>query len=86
MNIWSLYSFVSRSKQRRKIFLLLESPKTPTEIGDEAKVSVSHVSRTLREFTEKRIVKCLTPDEKIGRIYGLTKEGKLLLKKMRKKL
>ena len=81
---WKLLSFVLRSKQRKAIIISLVTPKTPTNIASEIKVSVSHVSRTLREFQEKRIVKCITPKEKVGRIYVLTKEGRKVLEMLRK--
>lgn len=81
---WRLYSFIIRSKQRQNILLSLETPKTPTQIGSKVNVSVSHVSRTLKDFTENRIAKCVTPKEKIGRIYILTEKGKDILKKIKR--
>jgi predicted transcriptional regulator len=80
---WKLYSFVVRSEQRRRILTSLEKPKTPTQIAKELKLSTSHVSRTLVEFSEKGIVECLTPKEKIGKVYCLTERGKGVLEKMR---
>jgi predicted transcriptional regulator len=81
---WKLYSFVVRSEQRRKIILSLEKPKTPTQIAQEIKASVSHVSRALSQFAEKEIVECLTPKEKVGRVYTLTKAGKEILKHLKR--
>jgi predicted transcriptional regulator len=80
---WELYSFVVRSKKRKKILLSLKSQKIPTQIASEVKSSVSHVSRTLGEFVEKGIAKCLTPKQKVGRIYSLTKEGKEIQEKLK---
>jgi len=57
----------------------LEQPKTPTQISKHVKVSTSHVSRTLAQFIDKGIAKCLTPKEKVGKVYELTEEGKNLL-------
>jgi hypothetical protein len=42
----------------------------------EIKASVSRVSRALSQFEEKEIVECLTPREKVGRVYVLTKARK----------
>ena len=81
---WKLYSFVIRSKKRKDILLSLEKARTPTEIGDKVKTSVSHVSRTLSDFQEKKIVECVTPKQKVGRIYRLTKEGQELLDYLKK--
>jgi predicted transcriptional regulator len=81
---WELLSFILRSKRRKEIILSLESPKTPTEIAMHIKASVSHVSRTLKEFDKKDLVKCRTPRAKIGRIYVLTNDGKEILKHLKK--
>lgn len=80
---WKLYSFVVRSEQRKRIIVSLEKPKTPTEIAKELKVSTSHVSRTLSEFVTKGIVECLTPKERIGKVYQLTKNGMDILREMK---
>lgn len=77
---WKLYSFIVRSEQRKLILTTLKKPKTPTEIAKISKLSTSHVSRTLAEFLEKGIVRCLTPNEKVGKIYILTEEGEGILK------
>jgi len=82
---WELYSFVIRSKRRKDILLSLEKARTPTEIGNKVKTSVSHVSRTLSDFQDKDIVECVTPEQKVGRIYKLTKEGQEVLDYLKKK-
>lgn len=81
---WKLLSYVSRSKQRKEIILVLEKPKTPTHIAYDTKLSVAHVSRTLKEFSAKELVRCLTPNEKIGRLYQLTDKGKEILRSLKK--
>jgi DNA-binding MarR family transcriptional regulator len=79
---WELYSFVSRSGQRVRIIKAMTKPMRPTDIARETKLNKSHVSRTLREFVDKGIAKCLTPNERMGKYYELTEEGKKLLKKL----
>ena len=81
---WKLYSFIIRSKLRRGILLSLEIPKTPTQIGNEVDSSVSHVSRNLKQFAEKGIAVCVTPKERIGRIYKLTEKGEQILDQLKK--
>ena len=81
---WKLISYALRSKQRRDIILALEKPKTPTQIAHDTKLSVAHVSRTLKEFSTKELVICLTPKEKIGRLYQLTDKGKEVLRNLKK--
>lgn len=63
--------------------LSLKIPKTPTRIGYEVNSSVSHVSRTLKQFVEKDIAVCITPEERIGRVYKLTKKGKQILEQLK---
>ncbi len=77
-----LKSFIIRSKQRQLILKTITKQKTPTQIAEETKLAISHVSRTLSEFKDKGIVECLTPDEKIGKLYALTKKGSKVLKSL----
>ena len=80
----NLLSFVNASEQRRKIIVCLEKMKTPSQIAHETKLSSAHVSRSLKEFCQKRIVRCETPDAKVGRIYSLTNKGKEILNHLKK--
>jgi len=76
---WDLVSFISRGKRRKQILPLLKKPTTPTEIADKINVSVTHVSRTLKHLKEKGLVKCLTPEERVWKLYQLIKEGSEVL-------
>ncbi len=76
---WGIYSYAIRTDTRRKILKALKKSKTPTHISEEVDISVSNVSRTLKEFIDKGIVECLTPKLKMGRIYSLTKKGQEIL-------
>lgn len=78
--MWEECSYVIRGKNRRRVFLALETLKTPTQLSDELKIHLSHVSRALGELESKKLVVCLTPAEKVGRIYRLTERGKRVLK------
>jgi len=59
---------------------LQDKSMTPSAIAEKTKIYPSHVSLTLLELTEKKLVKCLTPKLRKGRLYDLTKEGRNLLK------
>lgn len=72
---WEKYSFVVRAKNRKKIIKALKSPKTPSELSKETEINLSHVSRSLKELSEKGLVRCLTPDQTIGRVYDRTELG-----------
>ena len=82
---WELYSWVVRGKQRRMVMMAMNKPKIPTEIRNETKLSITHVSKVLKAFHEKGIAKCLTPEVRIGKIYELTSMGKLIRQEMLKK-
>ena len=82
--MWGECSYIIRGKNRRRVFLALETPKTPTQLSDELKIHLSHVSRALSELESKKLAVCLTPAEKVGRIYKLTEKGKRVLKMIKK--
>ena len=43
-------------------------------MSDDTKISISHVSRTLREMEERGLVQKMTISHK-GKIYGITEKG-----------
>ena len=69
------YAWVIRGTQRKKVISAINSPKIPTQIKDTAKLSLNNVSDILREFRKKKIVQCINPEDKTGRIYKLTSKG-----------
>ena len=78
--MWKQLGYVLRAKNRRKVIKALDRPKLPSQLAKELGIHISHISRTLSELEEAGLVKCLTPDEKIGRLYGLTEKGKEISK------
>jgi len=79
---WELYSWVVRGNQRRKVMKVLGKPRIPTEIKSEAKMSITNVSKVLRDFEKRGLVKCLTPQAKTGKVYALTEKGKIIREEM----
>ncbi len=73
---WGDYSFVVRGKQRRKIILLMDMGKTPTELKRESGFNFNNVSRVLVQFEKNKLARCLTPKQEVGRVYALTLRGK----------
>lgn len=61
------------------LLALQDKPITPSAISEKTKIYPSHVSITLTELTEQKLVKCLTPKLRKGRLYDLTNEGRKLL-------
>lgn len=81
---WEDVSYVVRSKIRKSVLLELDTPKTPTMLARTLKTSMPNISRTLRQLRNKGFVICLTPEERVGKIYSLTDKGKEALKKIAK--
>lgn len=75
--------FVLASKYRKNVVKTLqEKSMTPGEIAKETEIYPSHISTALKELTDKKIVVCVTPKLKKGRLYNLTKEGKKILEEI----
>jgi len=80
--LWEDVSYIIRSKNRKSVILELETPKTPTMLARTLKTSMPNISRTLTQLQNKGFVTCLTPEERVGKIYSLTDKGKETLKKI----
>jgi predicted transcriptional regulator len=70
------YAWIVRGKQRRKIIKTMNKEKIPTQIKEEANLSLNNVSDVLRAFKKRKIAKCLNPKMKTGRLYKLTPKGR----------
>jgi len=80
---WRKYGYVLSSTYRQKIVhCLKEGPKTPKQISLKSRLHLSHVSSNLKDLANRDIVKCLTPDLRKGKIYGLTKDGEEIADKI----
>ena len=79
---WELYAWFKRGSRRREVLQLLaksSEPMTANEIKSELKIALSQASFTLRELSNKKLVECLNPKDKIGKIYKSSDTGKGLL-------
>jgi len=74
--MWKDLGYVLRAKNRKRIIIALNEPKLPSQLAGELELHISHVSRTLNQLQKVEIVECLTPEEKVGRLYRLTEKGK----------
>ena len=81
--MWELVSFAQAQLRRICLESLTKGPKTPAAIAKLSKEDLPHVSRALRELTEKGLVECLTPNAAKNRIYGITPKGKEIVKKLK---
>jgi len=76
---WEEISYVVASKTRKSMLLKLETPRTPTFLAKDLAINLANVSRSLSELETKGMIVCLTPDQRTGKIYSLTKKGKQAL-------
>lgn len=80
---WENVGFILASEYRKILLLKLKArPRTPKYLASETNLPLSHVSKTLKELSEKNLIRCLTPSLKKGKIYGLTENGRKILKKL----
>ncbi len=77
---YSLLSYILRGKRRKKILECLDKPKIPREIASDCKISIHNVSKSLKELSDKGLIKCENPKDKFYRFYTVTKRGKVALK------
>lgn len=76
-------AFIKRGKNRKKVLLALkEGKQTQADIHKETGMYRTHVRRTLLELTEKGLVKCLNPKDRIAKFYELTSKGKVIQKEL----
>lgn len=74
---WDVVGYVISSRYRVAVLSRLdESPATPSQIAADEDLSVSPVSRALRDLRERDLVELLVPEERRkGRVYGITSRG-----------
>jgi DNA-binding MarR family transcriptional regulator len=80
MENWGDYSFIIRSENRKKLFLALTKPKTPTELAKDIELNLGYVSNIIISLLTRKLIECLNPEEKRHRLYRRTKKGEDLIK------
>lgn len=82
---WTKYGYVVASEHRKMVVMALaEGPKTPKQISKETKLYLSHVSHVIKDLLKKKIVECLTPTLKRGKVFSLSDEGKEIAEQLKK--
>ena len=54
--------------------------KIPSEIANDTEIFQNHISNTLRQLKEHKLIECITPEVRKGRLYRLTEKGKTVSK------
>ncbi len=81
---WDLAGWIIRSKNRPEVLKQLVIPQNPSRVAKKLKMSLTHASKTIRELNSKKLITCLTEKNKVGRIYQITKQGKVILEYLKK--
>lgn len=58
------------------LFIIDDSFKMPSEIAEEIDLRINQISAILSDLKKENIVVCINKEEKTGRLYQLTPEGK----------
>ena len=80
---WRLYAWVNRGSRRKSVLGLLANSERPLSTNDakkSLKIAISQASFTLKELFDKKLIECVNPKDNIGKLYVITKKGKVLLK------
>ena len=80
-NKYELKSFILRSENRKNIIKeLLKGNKTASDLVKVTGMYKSHVSRTLKELMEEKLIGCLNPKDREYKFYKLTNKSKEIIK------
>lgn len=75
--------YVNRSQYRLKVMKSLDGEvKIPSEIAKDAEIFQNHISNTLGQLKEHKLIECINPEVKRGRLYRLTDKGERIIKKI----
>ena len=78
-------SYVLRAKTRKKVVMIMDRIRMPSELKKELKIEDSNIARALRELEKANLIKCLTPKQKMGKLFTLTAEGEKIRKEIKGK-
>jgi predicted transcriptional regulator len=80
---WHAYGVVVGSEYRKSVVAAMEpGPRTPKQIATTTGLHLSHVSTTLDELTNEKVVVCLTPELRKGKLFQLTDLGREIAKRL----
>ncbi len=84
---WEKYAWLKRGNRRIDILQKISLSKTPItikEIKQKSKIALTQSSITIKELFEKKLIDCLNPKDKIGKLYRINKNGLELLGELQK--
>mgnify|MGYP001560621772 CR=1 FL=1 len=84
---WRLYAWLHRGPRREGVLELLTKSEKPLSTKDVKKylqIAISQASFTLKELLNKKLIECINPKDKIGKLYRITRRGKDYFKNVKK--
>ncbi len=80
---WHAYGVVIGSEYRKSVVSAMEpGARTPKQIATTTGLHLSHVSTTLNELVAEKVVVCLTPELRKGKLFQLTDLGREIAKRL----
>lgn len=80
---WEDVGVIKASPRRLQIMKsLVMQAMTPKELSQQLGVHMSQVTRSLKELEERDLVRCLTPQLRKGKLYGITIKGNQIMNKL----
>ena len=79
---WEKYAWVKRGKRRQQTLEVFNKSPTPLTINDiheKSRIAISQASATVTELENTNLIECLNPQDKIGKLYRITNEGKEIM-------
>lgn len=82
----TIAAYIKCSDYRVKVVSYLRDHEygIPRDIAKGIGIRQNHISKVLSELKSKRVIVCLNPEARKGRIYRLTDEGEKVLEFMDK--
>jgi len=78
--------YVKAARNRLKVLKVLYKPQTPTEVGKSTGLGLNLASRALANLSKEGLVRCVNPDDKVGKIYKRTEKGENVLEHFKERL
>jgi len=77
---WDIVSFVTSSTIRFKVLIELNKNKMiPSKLANQLHYPISHISSTLKDLADKRLILCLTKTRRKNKFFSITENGKKIL-------
>jgi len=79
---WKKGAWLRRGKRRLETLKILEKASTPLSVKDvmvKSRIAISQASATVTELEKAGLIKCLNPEDKIGKLYVISEEGKRII-------